>query len=262
MRMNVRWRAVGLAVLATGLGSLVAADTKTDMYKSVLPDAEFNRLVTADAQIIKEGLDKASDKKMAVKAKNAALMIAVYAQGALQKGGGNAPAMAGLRDQALKVVKAIKDGKFDDAKKLVADLKPAGKPDPGAQAALLPVHENIEIDELMQLFKPDRSGGLGIETKLQTLAKKRSYTDAEVEQMVPMLYRIAAIAQPAEGLVPPAMGKKTPDKWVKLTRDMGTLSLEAAKLAEKKPRADASVSAALKKVDDNCASCHTVFRDD
>ena len=37
---------------------------------------------------------------------------------------------------------------------------------------------------------------------------------------------------------------------------------EAAVLA-KKPQPDAaSVSAALKKVDDNCASCHTVFRDD
>jgi len=259
---------MGLAVLAVGLGSLVgasgetAADGKTGMYKSVLSDDAFRLLVTEDAKVVKEGLEKSSDKKMAVKAKNAALMIAVYAQGAMQKPGGNAAAMAGLRDQALKVVKAIKDGKFPDALKLADELKPAGKPDPAAQNAPLPVHENIEIDELMQLFKPERSGGLGIETKLQTLAKKRSYTKAEFEQMVPMLDRIATIAQPAEGLVPPAMGKKTPDKWVKFTQDMGKLSQEAAVLA-RKPQPDvASVSAALKKLDDSCASCHTVFRDD
>jgi len=170
--------------------------------------------------------------------------------------------MAGLRDTALKVAKAIADGKAADALKLADDLKPAGKADPAAKTAPLPVHTSVEIDELMQMFKPERSGGLGMETKLQALAKKRNYTDAEYQQMVPMLYRIATIAQPAEGLVPPAMGKKTPDKWVKLTQDMGTLSQQAADLAKKPKPEAAAVSAALKKLDDNCASCHTVFRDD
>jgi hypothetical protein len=218
--------------------------------------------VTDDAQIVKEGLEKASDKKMAVKAKNAALMIAVYAQGAMQKQGANAAAMAGLRDNALRIVKAIADGKIADATKFADELKPAGKPDPGAKATLLPIHTSIEIDEIMQVFKPERSGGLGIETKLQTLAKKRSYTEAEYQQMVPMLYRIATIAQPVEGIVPVPMGKKTPDRWVKFNQEMGTLSQQAAELA-KKPRPEAAaVSAALKKLDDNCLSCHTVFRDD
>ena len=268
MRTSGYRRAVGLTALAAWLsawataGSGAGYDDKTGMYKSVLPDDVFARLVTDDAQIVKESLAKASDAKMAVKAKDAALMIAVYAQGAMQKSGGNAAAMVGLRDSALKVVKAIKEGKTADALKLADDLKPAGKADPTAKTTAVPIHQNIEIDDLMQQFKPDRSGGLGMETKLQTLAKKRNFTEAEYQQKVPMLYRIATIAQPTEGLVPAPMGKKTPDKWVKFTQDMGTLSVQAAELA-KKPRPEASaVSAALKKLDDNCASCHTVFRDD
>src|SRR5262245_32016945 len=146
MRMSVHKRITGLAVLAAGVGLLTAVssgagmDDKTAMYKNVLPDDMFAKLVTDDVQIVKEGLSKAQDKKMAVKAKDAALMIAVYAQGAMQKPGANTAAMAGLRDQALRVVKAIADGKFADAAKLADELKPTGKADPAAKATPLPVH--------------------------------------------------------------------------------------------------------------------------
>jgi len=87
MRKRVHGRAARWAVLAVGAGLLSAAtygagaDDKTSMYKPVLPDDVFARLVTEDAQFVKDGIAKASDKKMAIKAKDAAVMIAVYAQG-------------------------------------------------------------------------------------------------------------------------------------------------------------------------------------
>jgi hypothetical protein len=253
--------AMGLGLLAvTGTG--VAADAKgAGVYKPVLPDDIFARLVTEDAKVIKDGLAKASDKKMANKAKAAALMIAVYAQGEASKPGAKAAEMAGLRDSALKVAKAIEAGNMDEAKKAADTLKPAGATAPAAKSGPVPVHDGFEIDLVMQQFKPERGGGLELEKKLQTLVNKRSaYTSADYQQMVPLMYRIAAIAQPTEALAPAPMGQKTPAQWVKWAQEMGTLSLEAGELAKKPKPDDKAVKAALKKLEANCTACHDVFR--
>jgi len=270
MGTTVRWPAVGVAALAAGLGLLAwsgsgaAADAKsaTAVYKPVIPEDVLTQLITDEGKALRDAVGKASDKKMAAKARAIALVIAVYAQDEALRGGGKAAAMAGLRDTALKLAKAVSDGKLDEAKALAGEVTPAGKADAAAQPGPVAVTEPFEIDTLMQVFKPERGGGLEWEKKFQTLMNKRAaYSATDYQQIVPMMYRIAAVAQATEAMVPAPMGKKTPAEWVKLSKDMETESVAAAELAKKSKPDDKMVKAALKKLDATCTACHEKFRD-
>jgi cytochrome c556 len=268
MQTHVRRRVAGMVLLAAGLAYLVgakstAADSATSVYKPVLPDAEFARLVADDAKIIHDALGNAGgDKKLASKAKTSALMIAVYAQGAMGKPGARTAELGGLRDTALKVAKAITDGNFNEAKKLADDLKPQGKPEPGAKPVVA-VHEPFDTDILMQQFKPERGGGIDLEKSMQKLANKRQpYTPDEFKQAVHVCYRIAAIAQAAEAMAPAKdMGKKTRAEWIKLCQEMGKLALEAAQTAEASKPDDRKLKTTLRSLDNNCTNCHNTYRD-
>jgi hypothetical protein len=251
----------GLAVIV--VPRMTAADAGANIYKPVLPDAEFARLVTEDAKIIQTALNTAAaDKKMAAKAKTSALMIAVYAQSALAKPGAKKAELGGLRDTALKLAKAVTDGKFDDAKKLAVNLTPAGKADPAAKP-YVDVHEPFDTDILMQQFKPERSGGLDLEKSMQKLAGKRApYVPDDFKSVAHISYRIAAIAEPCEAMAPAKdMGKKTRAEWIKHSQDMGKLALEAAQAASQSKADDKKVKSILKKLDENCTNCHTTYRD-
>lgn len=267
MRTIVRRRVVAWILLTAGLGFLVApkmtaADGGSSIYKPVLPDAEFARLVGDDAKIIVESLEKASDKKMAAKARMSALMIAVYAQSSFGKGGAKKAELGALRDTALKVAKAVADGKFDEAKILAADLKPAGTADTSAKPYVA-VHEPFDTDTLMQQFKPERGGGLDLEKNLQKLTVKRAaYVPNDYQQLIPMLFRVAMIAQACEAMAPARdEGKKTRAEWIKLAQEMGILSVEAGEAAKAAKPDEKKVKSILKKLEDNCSKCHVVFRD-
>lgn len=247
---------IGAAIVAIGTACTEAASEQPGPWKAVLTDSELASLVAADARIINDVLAKgAPDKKAVAKIRAAALMTAVYAQGAGE-------AQNGLRDIALKVGKAARDGKFDDVKKLAADMKP-GAASPGAKAGAIALQELFELEELMQQFKPERGGGIELEKALQTAAKKRAaLTPNEIKAVVPVLLRIAAIAQPCEAFAPAKdEGKKTRADWNKWSREMGTFALDAAKLAKAAKPDDKALKAALMKVDKNCTDCHNVFRD-
>jgi hypothetical protein len=270
MRTSVRRPVTGLFALAAGLGwaTLSGYGTAADapsaaaVYKPVVPEAVFTKLVTEEGKALRDAVAKAADKKAAGKARSVALAIAVYAQGEVARGGDKAQAMAGLRDAALKVAKAVADGKLDEAKKFAEDVKPAGKADPAAKTGPVAVHADFELDALMQVFKPERGGGLDWEKKLNMLRDKRAaYTAADYQQMVPLMYRIAAIAQPTEAFAPAPMGKKTPAEWIKLSKEMATEAVAVAELAGKPKPDDKAVKAAVKKVEATCTMCHDKFRD-
>jgi hypothetical protein len=270
MRTSVRRPLAGLAALAAGLGWLAltgsgpADDSKpaADVYKPILPEDVFTQLVTEEGKALRDAVAKANDKKAASKARTVAFIIAVYAQDEVARGGPKAPAMAGLRDTALKVAKAVGDGKLDEAKKLAEDITPAGKPDSPAKAGPVMVHADFELDTLMQVFKPERGGGLEWEKKLQMLRDKRSaYTPTDYKMMVPLMYRIAAVAQPTEAFAPAPMGKKSPAEWLKLSREMATEAVETAELARKPKPDDKMVKAAVKKLEATCTNCHDKYRD-
>jgi cytochrome c556 len=251
MRTITRFLTAGAFATLAAAVSVTAADPAT---KVKLPDAEYKQLVTADAKVIQDTLAKgAMDKKAVAKVKAAAVLIAEYAQNR------DTPD-AGVRDAALGIAKAAAGGKADEAKKLAADLSPGkgtGKP------GLVNLSKEIEIEELMNVFKPERGGGQNLEKDFQTLAGKRAaYTPAEFQKIAPMAYKIAAIAQITEGLPPEQnAGKKTKANWAKWTQEMGQLAVEAGQAARAAKPDDKSVKATLRKLEKTCTDCHEVFRD-
>lgn len=266
--MHIRSRrALGAALLlgAVTVGA-VAADPK-GVWKPVLSDAEFATLVAADAKTIADTLGKGKpDKKGVVKAKAAALMVVAYAQGAMAKDGAKAAELAALRDKALAVGQALKDDKFDEAKALAAELKPAGKSDPAAKTDPVAVDRLFDLKELMTQFKPESGGGLALEKNLTKFWNKKGsapYSAAEVKEMLPLLLRTAVIAQVTEAMTPAAdEGKKTREAWLKWTKEMADHAEAAARQAHQMKPDDKALKAALKKLDASCSGCHAVFRTD
>lgn len=264
------WSAIGVFLAAAALGAFSSAlnaardgSSAGDLYKPILPEGVFTQIVTEEAKALKDAAAKASDKKQAMKARSLAMMIAIYAQGEVARGGPKAAAMAGLRDAALNVAKAVGDGKIDEAKKLVSALAPSGKADAGAKVGPMPIHDDFDVDTLMQVFRRERSGGMDWELKLNKLVEKRgAFSATEYQQMVPLMYRIAAVAQATEAYAPTMpMGKKLPADWIKLSKDMGVEALAVAELAKKPKPDDKMVKATLKKLENSCTVCHEKFRD-
>jgi hypothetical protein len=264
------WQFAGLAALTLIVlpsfpeRSLTAADAKSGAapYKPVVPADTLSKLITEEGKALRDAVGKASDKKMASKARSIAFLIAVYAQDEALRGGSDAAPMVGLRDTALKIAKAVADGKIDEAKKLAADVKPGGVAGGAGKAEAVPVQEDFDIETLMLVFKPERGGGLEWEKKLLTLKDKRStYTASDYQSLVPLMYRIATVAQPTEAFVPAPMGKKNPADWTRLSKEMGEEALAVAELAKKQKPDDKAVKAAVKRLEGTCASCHDKFRD-
>src|SRR5262249_4802259 len=124
MRRARKFAAVTVA-LSLVLGTLVAGGRGQGGGKTVLPEAERNQLIAHDAKVIQDALAKGTiDTKPGRKLKATALMLAAYAQGALD--GARAKEMATLRDTALKVLQALEDKKVPEAKNLAEALKPGG----------------------------------------------------------------------------------------------------------------------------------------
>src|SRR5437660_1049990 len=100
----------GTATLGLGCWLLVSAGSGTaddPAGKPVLPEPDFMKLATHDIKVIQDALGKGTlDKKTGRKVKAAAFMVAAYAQNQMQAAG-KAESMAGLRDNALKVLKAV-----------------------------------------------------------------------------------------------------------------------------------------------------------
>lgn len=106
---------------------------------------------------------------------------------------------AGLRDRAVKLAKAAADGNAEEAKKLAATLTLKG--DPSSNGAPQDLAELMELDELMQQFKPERGGGKELEKKLQFLASCRApLTSAEIADAERVALQTAAIGQLTEHL--------------------------------------------------------------
>jgi hypothetical protein len=241
----------------SALAILAAQAAEADgIYKPIFSDSELGTMVAADAKIITDTLAKgAPDKKALGKIRAAALMVATYAQGA-------GDSQAGLRDIALKIGKAANAGKIGEIKKLAAELKP-GAQSAGAKTGYVSLEKEFDLADLMQQFKPETGGGLALEKTLQTLTLKRAaLTPAEIKTVHSALLRTAAIAQPCEAYAPERdEGQKTKEQWVKLSKEMGELSMQGAALAKAQKPDDQAIKAVLKKIEANCVACHQVYRD-
>lgn len=251
---------LGAAVLALGIGLIAVHGNAADEKGPGVPDAEYPKLVAQSLKVIKDALAVEEPRfKDAVKAKTAAIMIAVYAQ----SGPMNAE-RATMRDAALKVADALEKAKesekYGDARKAadeLANLKP------NAAAKTMPVEplmeKHIFIEELMSQFKVARAGGLDMEKKLQNLSisglrSKEIAADVMDEPLVLLSYQTAMAAKVAREFDP---GNKQ-QVWKKYCDEM---EKSAAELAEAvKAKNGKSGFVAVEKLNSSCKKCHDDFR--
>jgi hypothetical protein len=270
-----RWGPVVL-ILVLGV-ALVGGGRAADVPRPVsgeivLARVEPDELTKYLHGVIREALKPpAPDDKAVAKARATALLIAARAQSGH---GARGPAeRAALRDNALKVQKALGENKLAAARKYADTLlEVSGLPSDPRRVAL---NDLIELDEVELLMRGRRFGGLGIgpptpannrdsiEIKFIMLARKAPAA-ADLDREAAELARAAAVAGGMADLLDaytPAkkVGNKDPNDWKAQTAEMraGAALLEAAAKAKDPNR----VRAAAVRLTASCNTCHEVFRD-
>ena len=220
-------------------------------------------LVAHDAEFIQKTLDKANlekDKKSQRKMRLSALMIAHYAQSAIQKDDPKNLVLATLRDQALAVHKAVEEGKFADAKKLAGNLSLKIAADPKAKLESPALIKIEEFENIMSQFSSARLGGFGMEDMLDELGMlKDNPNDAEAIKIYTYARKVSMIATLTQTHTPAMLGgAKTIEAWKGFAGEMHKDALNLAKAAETKKAID--ITKVAQKLADSCKSCHDVFR--
>jgi hypothetical protein len=161
-----------------------------------------------------------------------------------------------VKGTVLKIADAFEKNDAAGAKKLAESLK------------------DEDLEDVMHLFKPRKDKGLGIgakvgavkpdgiELKVIALAMneppKKELDDASAD-LARAGYVAAAIAEVAL-IQTKEKGQKNPKDWKTWAEGMQQGALELASAAKAKKPAD--VKKAAEKMDNNCKSCHKVFRDE
>jgi Cytochrome C' len=182
-------------------------------------------------------------------------MIAVYAQEAKD----NAPAMATLRDQALRVMKAAQAGKADETKKLAADLTPDIKSDPASKPGALALEKQLDLETLMRIFSGEKVGGFGMEKSLEDLVDAKGLDATQLDKAHLLGQKISLIAKVAHAYAPASdQGKKTKKAWNMLAAEMQNNAGELASAAQAKKEGD--IGKIANKLSETCNKCHEIFR--
>ena len=255
----------GAAALVAGVLALASLDTRAadnpTGYKLIIPAAALSDLIKDDTKVVADALKGPKvEKKDLKRAKVATMVLGIYAEAGLS--GKEAAKMEALQGQAAKVLEdLLKEDGAADAKTDAAKLgTPSGS---GAKFDWLKAvwdSDNKEYDKdlAMQLFKSTRAGGLGYEKKIKDFAEK-DLTAKDMTEIVNLAYKVAMISQAVERIGPTtAMGKKSPENWVKFAKDLQASAVETGDAAAKKDAKTAK--AAIGKMDKACVNCHEVFK--
>jgi hypothetical protein len=245
-----RWIA-GAALVTVGLVALGRADEAA----TLVPAADYPKLVAASTKIIQESLAGEVDKKTATKAKTQAAMIAAYAQLTT----GSPAERATLRDAALQLAASLENGKYDDARQQAGRLgnlpvNPAANPQP---VPLLEKH--VYIEEVMGQFKLPRAGGLELESKLLRLGASgrisRALPETSLDEALQLTALQTAVTARLTREFVPEKNKKAWDEYCD-EMEKAAVNLAAATRAK-----DAKAAyTALVQLNESCKKCHDDFR--
>ena len=250
-----RFMCIILGLLILGLGALWA--------QTGISSADLKTLVTQDSGYIKTALAKTNlekDPKSQKKIRAATLMIAHYAQSGISKDNPKNAALATLRDSALAVRTAVKDGKFGDARKLAEKLALDAPVNEAVKIEPVALGKLEDVDLVMKQFASARMGGFGLEDYLIDLKDLKENPGADdVEKIRTFARKLSLIATLSAVQTPGELNnKKTQAKWELFAKDMDLSSTALAKAAESKNAAE--ISKAAQKVSDTCVKCHDVYR--
>jgi hypothetical protein len=201
-----------------------------------------------------------------------ALLIASEAQ--TGRGARDVWQRAALRDNALRLQKALAQRQIGAARRHADKLLEL----PGAPAGerMVQLRDLLELDDVEILMKPRPRGGLGagasavlpanrdgIEMRLLLLSRKvptAAEMNADAEHLVRLATVTAAMATLLDAYVPlKQIGNQDPRDWRKWTGEMRVASEELQGAARAKDAMGAR--AAAQRLRASCAECHSVFRD-
>jgi hypothetical protein len=178
-------------------------------------------------------------------------------------------------------VKALKMAIAAAGAEITKHLDKAGTSEFEALAPKIAMQHKIEAT--MKLMKPKSKGGISIgklvsaghKDSIELLIRdyaigewagakgptKKEVTDCNAD-LVKAAQVTAIIAQMTPTWTPGKAqpGGKTPEKWKSLTEDMKKYSVEFLKAAKDKD--EKKVGEVAKKLNNSCAECHKIFRDD
>ena len=133
-----------------------------------------------------------------------------------------------------------------------------------------------KMEATMRLFKPKSKGGIGVgdltkashKDSIELLIRDytiKSPTKAEVEKYNKDLVKSAQIAALIAEMTPywaptKDSGAKTKAKWLELTKEMKGGSADL--IAAAKAKDEKAVATAAMRLNNSCAECHKIFRDD
>ncbi len=187
----------------------------------------------------------------------------------------------GADDDEDPDVKALKKAIAAAGAEVTKHLEKAGTSEFDALAPK--IARDHKIEATMKLMKPKSKGGLSIgklvgaghKDSIELLIRdyaigewagtkgptKKEVTDCNAD-LVKAAQVTALIAQMTPTWTPTKSlpGGKTPEKWKALTEDMKKYSAELITAAKAKD--EKAVSAVAKKLNNSCAECHKIFRDD
>lgn len=252
MILHTRRMFLGAAVLFAGMTAMVALDPLAQAAE--LATADVATLIAADGKFIDTALKGGTpEKKSLTPLKSSALMVAAYAQSQITgKNAGDDLKYASVRDNALKVYKAVASKKSADA---VAPAKALAAMEVDKAASVKPVdivkETKADIDDLMAQFK---KSGLGLEDQIKALTKKAG----KPEEASAIGARMLIVVDLMETIHPDFGGKKNLAAWSASSKEMKVASEDLIKAAAAK---DAKkMTAAMSKLDASCTSCHNVFK--
>jgi hypothetical protein len=248
--VQLAWTRKVLAAVAAA--AFVGVLSVPGTAKDPLPEGGAAKQQDADLAFLKAAVDKKA-KNSIDPVRTTAVLVAQSAQNRL--GGKDDEQLAGLRDEMVKIAKALADSDKPDwaaaAKALEAAKTAKGKKDPVDLSKL----EEFDIVVTMNVFKKAARGGRGWEDDLIEMAQGKKEADAA--RVLEIAQGTHLVGQLAEQMPPDAKKKE----WGKYTADMLKASKEAADEAVKGAKADKAV---LKKkveaMEANCTACHKVFK--
>jgi hypothetical protein len=246
-----------------------AGQDQEQIWKPVVPDAAFQKLLNRQAKAISTAL-LSKDKDQHTKALVNVTRLAALS---LSAQGSEGDLQRGVRQTSLQVARMIKDNKdLTEASKLAASLpfgrsKLAGKPPD--------LSRYIELADLMNVYRTKKKGGEGIapalqstgplkkqngiEEKVRYLAKKAlkpALMEKEADELALLGYELAADGALTATFAP--MQQKGRASWRELSLRMRDAAAQLAQAAAKKDAA--AVHQAAQALDAACTQCHSRFR--
>jgi hypothetical protein len=224
--------------------------------KGALSDEQFQRFAKFDGEFLQTTLADAAngtkpDKLVERKIKNAALLLAAYAERSAAK---DAKAIS---QTALGVYWAATGGDWKTAKEYADALPPRGQ---GFKGELRLKKDDPPRRQYMWFFSGGGAGGFNVEAELDDFDdQKDKYTDAQFARMAELGTKIAIIGHAIDRYVPEKDEKMATRKnWLLFTAELRENSQQLASAAAAKN--EAGTRQALERLGKTCIKCHDVFK--